>query len=61
MTLYKLNSEPVVVRLCAARNGVPPKRRQYKVTPSAQISMDLVIWGRSVTAEVTVVGVGVVV
>jgi len=60
MALYRLNSEPVVVRLCAARNGVTPKRRQYKVTPSAQISMDLVIWGRSVAAEVAVVGVGVV-
>ena len=55
MALYKLNSELVEVGLCAAWNGVSPNRRQYKVTPSAQISMDLVIWGRPGVAAMGVV------
>jgi hypothetical protein len=53
MALYKLNSEPVPEVPVSATKGVVPKRRQYRVTPSAQTSIDLVISGRS--AEIGVV------
>lgn len=55
MALYKLNSEPVPEVPVSATKGVVPKRRQYRVTPSAQTSIDLVISGRSAELKIGVV------